>query len=959
MILFLAGLVLAQAPQTVNLGTYSIGGKDVPAVVPADEGPLKGAQAIVLDGEKYLVEPSGRIVRRFRHEGGWSEVRGGYAAAKAAAASEGGEWRVKAFVLPRSDILDLGENVARMRPSTMESSEIAHVSESLARFAAMAEAASGGRLRVLVDLEVDSDTILQTATPTSKPFDAKFLTEYLRPRINGGLYEAEDRVYRGPFDSIFVIHGGFAGPASMAAVSGTAASPIAFYAEGRSQGAYGLSLALFGAWTRHLAFAAAKAGYGIPRSSVATYRAVPGELAQGFVPVLVDPSGVFQGSMWTAVRGRSEASTEDLLKRRTDSPPADWASAADDPFAKLPFLTPDRVGQAAGVTGFEAQANPSGITFSVPEFTAPQDWDSTFSPGREASATMLVPSSKQLTFVDSPFAPLFAKGFPASAQPKLLGWLPVEGRLFLVIQSAAVRSGGPEAKVLEVPGFSWSGAVSQPLTPIRPGSDVAFEIKPDGKTASRVSARGGMLVADAQDADRGDVLSLRTVGVVRAGSALLAGRRGGPALFDAQTHPYLSFFVRSQSAEPMNLTLISAENGQETKVRLFGRWPVPAEGSSDTAKELVLSGEPGWKQAVLDLRKLGVGKVSALYLTSNELAVYWPTRQAAAPTVFLDDLAVSKNTPGPESPLEDPALPEPDVQSPEALGRAFFAASATEANGGAALLIGLLKDPEDVVRLNAARAFQRIKSPEAEAGLGDLVRNLEPRIAEAALEALAFQDTPSAWALVKRAIEIGPFDYTRVFAARAFGKKKDPKSLATLSLMLTSKSWQGRMAGAEAIGAVEPQPLPLVLMAFLMETDPAVRLAATRGAWVADDDVCRRLLWSAVNDPSDEIRAWSCLKLIQSGKPQFANEGLKGVRDESAGMRLRLLELFREAPSEAFRPALRLAVTDSSPVVRAMALRAFATLPGAVEVAEVENTLNDPDPRVKASLVELRKAKGF
>ena len=92
------------AKQAVTLGTYSLGGQEVAAAVPSAPGPIAGSQTVVsLDGVKYLVDGKGCFVRAFRAEGGWSEVREGYAAAKAAFTVKTTEWRVKALVLPRSD----------------------------------------------------------------------------------------------------------------------------------------------------------------------------------------------------------------------------------------------------------------------------------------------------------------------------------------------------------------------------------------------------------------------------------------------------------------------------------------------------------------------------------------------------------------------------------------------------------------------------------------------------------------------------------------------------------------------------------------------------------------------------------------------------------------------------------------------------------------------------------------
>ena len=45
--------------------------------------------------------------------------------------------------------------------------------------------------------------------------------------------------------------------------------------------------------------------------------------------------------------------------------------------------------------------------------------------------------------------------------------------------------------------------------------------------------------------------------------------------------------------------------------------------------------------------------------------------------------------------------------------------------------------------------------------------------------------------------------------------------------------------------------------------------------------------------------------------------------------------------------------------VRAAALSAFAALPGAIELAEIENTFADKDPRVQLALVTLAKSKSL
>lgn len=961
--LVLAALILCQSPapaQDVTLTTYTFGGKPVAAKVPGDPGPIaENAHVVSFGGKKYLLNADGRIARRFAANGGWSEIREGYAAAAQSMTPETPEWRVKVFVLPRNELLDVDANgVARVRRSIMESSEVDLVAESTARFAAMAEAAAHGKIKIKLDFEVDADPAPQTVSAGKPAFDADFLSQYLAPRINGGLFEAEDRVFRGPFDSVFVVHGGLCAPMPSVVANNTPVTPLAFYTQGRPVGNEALSIAMYNGWVKHLIFAASKAGYRIPFNLSPSVGVTPGEMAQGYSRI-DDPDAVFAPNMWGRVWGHQESPTDVFVSHLgpAEIRPRAWSEVAADPFALLPFLTAEQVAAAAGAKEFRAGGEPV-VNFALEGVTQPErnpfELDSRFEPGLEAAAALRYDGGQhQLTLVDASFADLFGSSFDPALQPAVLGWLPAGNRLFLVIQSNA-PTGSREGDLLQAPGFKSNSA---PAFLITPGVQFPWSLKPDGKSAESIPVRSGMIVKDARDPAQGDVLSMTLRGLVRTGSAQLAGQRHGPAIILPSSTPFLSFMLKVQNPEPMNLRFVPADGGRDRIVRILGRWPMPAEAGQDQIPEVAIPSGEDWKRVVIDLAKLDVGPIAAIYWESSEWVGYWPSPNPIAPIMLLDDLEALETAPVAANELKMPEAPAASAASEIPYGRSLFAARAEQS--AAASLLPLLKDPDDDVRLNAARAFQRIRSADAVPPLLDLIRSLDYRVAEAAMTALAFQDTQEGWDGIKRAVEIGPFDFTRVAAAEAYAKKKDPKSSATFSLMLTSKSWRGRRNGAEGLGALSGDTPQLTLMVFLSEIDPGVRLSVVKLANPKIDDVCRRLLWLAVNDPSDEIRAWSCLRLVQSGMAKYANEGLKGVRDDSVGMRRRLLELIRLNPSEAYRPALRLAVADASPTVRAEALLAFAKSPGEVKREEVENTLNDPDPRVQAALAELRKAKSI
>jgi hypothetical protein len=147
--------------------------------------------------------------------------------------------------------------------------------------------------------------------------------------------------------------------------------------------------------------------------------------------------------------------------------------------------------------------------------------------------------------------------------------------------------------------------------------------------------------------------------------------------------------------------------------------------------------------------------------------------------------------------------------------------------------------------------------------------------------------------------------------------------------------------------------------AFVNNKDPEIKLAVTRCADPAQEGDIRMLVWSAVNEPSDMVRADSCIKLIQSPTASARTEGYKGVRDDSEFVRLRVTEYLSASAKEDGREALRLAVADRSPAVRAAALRGFAALDKGATAEEVSNVMDDQDPEVQLALIDLSKKRAL
>jgi hypothetical protein len=145
--------------------------------------------------------------------------------------------------------------------------------------------------------------------------------------------------------------------------------------------------------------------------------------------------------------------------------------------------------------------------------------------------------------------------------------------------------------------------------------------------------------------------------------------------------------------------------------------------------------------------------------------------------------------------------------------------------------------------------------------------------------------------------------------------------------------------------APEQEPSPIVRLTIVQALDPQFELAA------------RRLLYSAVNDPINWVRAAAYAKLVDSPFDSIRLEALKGVRDDAPFVRRVVLQAMIDRPNAAYRSALRLAVTDSLAPVRAMALAAFAVVPGTVEPGEIQNTFQDADEGVQLALVRLAAAQ--
>ncbi|MEJ5171929.1 MAG: hypothetical protein WHU10_13160, partial [Fimbriimonadales bacterium] len=232
-----------------------LAGREVRVEIPAGGfEPLPGASVLADGGWRYLLNEEGLPFARVADRGGWSDLAALYRRARDKAVADPAVWRVKAFVFRRWDDLEEAGGLLRQRRATLEPSRVQFALQSLGRLAVAAEAFSEGRIRLAVDVEVEEPAI-----------DSEFLrTEagrFVAARTNRGRFDAEDRVFRGPYDMVLLVVPRPAGVAGRA-VEVPGAS-VAFVPDEAQPGEDSRLLRdLLEAWAKRLGEAAVAAGWG-------------------------------------------------------------------------------------------------------------------------------------------------------------------------------------------------------------------------------------------------------------------------------------------------------------------------------------------------------------------------------------------------------------------------------------------------------------------------------------------------------------------------------------------------------------------------------------------------------------------------------------------------------------------------------------------------------------------------
>ncbi len=915
-------------PSTLPLGSYTIGTTPVEAKVYPGQKPELLGTSFTYNGDTYIVDYEGRVVARTRGNGSWQSIADRLRKAKDNPPTEA-VWRMKAFVLTRSDLLETHSNgMLRVRRGSIEGPQMQRTMEALAILSALIESTTDGAVKPKIDLQLDAESVPENASAGSKPFGEKFLQDYLQARINGAGYLAEDRAYRGPYDSVFVIHAGLVQDSGYAVINDSPSWSVPCYSPDTGGSAQDMALYLFRLWNRDVLTALAKHGYRTvtdadfvgPQDAMRTRMLPPVPAA-----VYAMPNG-----QWGKIGNALEATSESYIKHAAPSYKQEgfaWSEVRESPLDHLPWLTGRvELGKTLGISS--VWANDLGIK-----------------PRTQASFSV-DHGTDQYMFVDLTFADLFGSHFPETAKARALALYgdSVFKRVYVIFRTEKFPDMLPEVSHLKIPNFTFGPDV----TPSSPAELPVF---------------GNLDAFRDKDSEHGDVWRLQ----LRANPWLARLDLVPPGMeLKLAKQPFFTLTMRALEAQPWTIGLYTAGASRPSaRICLYAALPEPVETvGGEQIPTMVLPGfkAPDWSSVTVDLRQIldasTLERITQIRLeTDPRSPCFEPIRPASTAWVARPILREA-GTATPLQPL--PGLPAPMATSGDPEARLSYIVNTRNWTDPEAKtnLLALLDDSDDGVRLNACNVLTKVSMSGCEPKLNNALRSINTRIAEYAAKALAFQNTAEGWLGLGVGLDSGPFEYTRAWSAKMLATRQDPKLAGTMSTLFVSRSWRVRQAGAEALLALPGNESAVAAMAFLQEDDPAVRLAVVQGVRLNLDLVLRRLLWSAVNDSSDAVRAASDIGLIKLGKPNHIAEGYKGIRDDSRTVRLALVKYIERNPSEAGRDALRLAVTDTDADIRAAALDAFIRMPGPFSPEHVQSAANDLDPRVQAAYKRLMAAKG-
>ncbi|MEO7454579.1 MAG: hypothetical protein ABIV13_07440 [Fimbriimonadales bacterium] len=473
-----------------------------------------------------------------------------------------------------------------------------------------------------------------------------------------------------------------------------------------------------------------------------------------------------------------------------------------------------------------------------------------------------------------------------------------------------------------------------------------------------------------QDAERGNVLAVRDGGGSRFGKVTAFGRVLEDGLADpnfggysVEDFPYVNFMLKSDGKAPLALSLMV--NGRPFLIPITGE-PQVNRNNSPWLDRVKFTPDGTWQQICYNLAAALPGSEGRRFVTGITFGD--PRRFAEnqyrsdrVSTHFVDDFKISTAPAANATTSDVDAELEPvgDLTSTDPYLRALGAVSATGTPQELQLLRGLLSDQDIVVRTNVAMAFARLKDAESVPALiaAALLERI-PYPAVMTVRALAFQDSPETWKAMGTIIRQGRGEeLSTAQAAILMGASKRPEFIDDISVMLTAKLWQARQAGVSALGQIGTEPAYLMMLTFLLEVDPMVRMRVARSSNPDVELVARRLEWSSINDLSNVVKGHSYAALTRADDPLRRSRGYAGLKEEDPVIRRIIAEQMSLRSIESHVTPLLGLLSDPVPEVRGAAVEALLLMPGTRSFSEISVLAGENDDAVIYRLLDAARQR--
>lgn len=778
--MLLSALLAGFAFQAQPIATYSLAGHDVPVTLPAGGEVPDSEPRVPFAGWNYFLDREGTPILKLKGRGGWTSVAELYNDAKGKWTPQTPVWHMKIVLFTHVDIEDrTSDGVLRQRRGVLGKKATDDALQDIGRFLVAAEAAADGAFRVKADVEVDDDQVFAD----DRGLAQAFIERTVKARTNSGGYEADDKVYRGPFQSTYILHAGLDPDVASMTIYG---SPVTCFSVRRSASFEEADLPrhLLGALEVDAANRAQKQSSSRRDDRVLNY---------------------FLSDMQSVTPGVVAALTN--------------TAAADEALPLKPVeLGPNEHYQD------EVRI---GSCDSAPCLVAPSAFSDFI--------TNSNPRIKPVARVASDYAPGIVFSLPTE-YPKV------------VMEMLALKDKIEHPENLHAPilPYGWL------ITP----------------TTNYATAIGS-------DANHPRTLAVTEMGDLRSGHGVL------PTEGDAKGS-VLKFEVKSTSKDPIAIDVMGSKGPIELVLGPVESWPMGGPVVEES-RTLEFKPDGNWQTIQVDLAdKAEPGSILVLAPPQSSL---WLERHQIDPVqyTFANAQWAAK---------ADGTVTSAASQSETDV---YVRAKATT-TAPVKALVPMLDDRSDMVALNAAARFQKLKSPEAEPSLIKLASGPNPRVSEEAMKALAFQETETAKGAIRNILDNSPYEHNRAAAAEVIAAWKSTLDAGAISRLLAASSWQVRLRATQLLAGLPGEVPKDILITFLNDVSPEVRLSTTELEDPKLELPCRRMLWSAVNDPSDAVRAASYIQLLNSPIAKYRQEGQKGVKDDSPWVRAQVQKALQKSP---------------------------------------------------------------